>query len=67
MKLPINKSNGVLEGQMTVDEFIDYLKGHKSVYGNTLVRFLISGDEEVKVQFDHYKNAITIDVYEDFD
>lgn len=51
-----------------MSEVIDYLEKHRDVYGDTPVIFSIEGERNVSVQFDHFKNAITIDleeVYED--
>lgn len=65
--MAIIKDNGVLEGTITTSELIQHLKSHIDVYGDTEVRFLLSGDENVQVQFEHYKSMLVIDLYEDFD
>lgn len=58
----INNRNGRIEGIAKVSDLEEYLKGHKEMYGNTDVVFMCEGDKNVTVQFDHFKNALTIDV-----
>lgn len=64
----INKKTGNLRGAETkVSDLITYLQGHQEVYGDTAVRFEIHGEDAEEVQFEHYKNVITIDVREELE
>lgn len=64
--MAINNSNGLLEGNLKVSELVEYLKEHMEFYGDTEVDFLLSGDDETRVQFEHYKDSLVIDIYEEF-
>ena len=62
----INQQTGNLRGATTkVSDLIEYLQGHKEFYGDTLVRFEIHGQSAEEVQFEHFSNAIIIDVREE--
>lgn len=64
----INKKTGNLQGATTkVSDLIEYLQGHQEVYGDTLVHFEIQGERVEEVQFEHFKNAIIIDVREEIE
>ena len=65
--MSINKYNGVLTEEVHISELIGYLKEHMDMYGDNPVSFMLSGDDEAKVQFDHYEDALVIDIYENFD
>lgn len=66
--LVINQQTGRLRGSTTkVSDLIEYLQGHKKVYGDTLVRFEIHGESVEEVQFEHFNDAIIIDVKEDLE
>lgn len=65
--MPVNERNGKIEGETKVSEVIEYLKGHQDFYGDTPVIFSIEGERNVSVQFDHFKNALTIDLDEVFE
>lgn len=61
----IDTNTGRLHGNKTkVSDLIKYLQEHQEMYGDTNVHFEINGDDAVAVRFEHFKNAITVDVYE---
>lgn len=62
--MPVNKFNGRVEGKTTISEIIEYLEEHQELYGDTIIEFMIEGNRNVTVQFDHYSNAITVDLEE---
>ena len=65
--MAIDTQNGSLKGKTDVSDLIKYLKDHMDFYGNTDVCFMVDGEKDVTVQFDHFKNALTIDVMENED
>lgn len=62
--MAINTRDGSLKGRTKVSDLIKYLNDHVDYYGDTDVAFMVDGEKDVTVQFEHYKNAITIDVTE---
>lgn len=56
---------GVFTNGITVDELIENLQGYKGMYGNQPIRFDLEGDGDCHVQFDYFRNALTISVYEE--
>lgn len=65
--MPVNEYNGKIEGSTKVSEVIDYLKKHQGVYGDTSIIFSIEGQRDVSVQFDHYRDALTVDIEEAYE
>lgn len=64
----INEITGRLEsGETTVSNLIDYLTSHKDAFGDTAVLFTVEGEDVKSIKFDHYINAIRIDVTPDED
>ena len=62
--MAINKMNGKIEGRVKISEVIEYMKEHQEVYGDTDIIFMIDGERDVLVEFDHYSNALTINIEE---
>jgi len=67
MNMPVNQYNGKIEGTTKVSDIINYLKDHQKVYGDTPVLFSIEGERDVIVQFDHFKDALTINLEEEYE
>lgn len=65
--MAVNEYNGKIEGETKVSELVDYLQKHMSVYGDTSLIFMIEGERSVNVQFEHFKDALTIDIEEEYE
>lgn len=65
MSLTAFQQTGVFTNGITVEELIENLQEYNYMYGNQPIHFSLDGEDECHVQFDYFKNALTIDVNEE--